>query len=99
MTSLMVAAFVVMLLTQLIYIGPSGRVPALMLLAFGGAGFVQDSLIWWLLSWLGGRLSELEVEGFATIVLAGLVTRAAILAFALIGTRSTAEPIAEPAAD
>jgi hypothetical protein len=89
--SLMVAALVVMLLTQLIYVGPSARVPAPALLAFGLAGFVQDSLIWWLLSWLGRKLAELEVEGFGTILLAGLITRVSILAFSLIGTKPTAD--------
>ncbi|MGW1539382.1 hypothetical protein ACWCPM_03670 [Streptomyces sp. NPDC002309] len=93
--SLMVAALVVMLLTQLVHIGPSARVPTPALLAFGLAGFVQDSLIWWLLSWLGGKLSELEVEGFGTILLAGLITRVSILAFSLIG----AEPAADMTAD
>ncbi|MFD7204360.1 hypothetical protein [Streptomyces sp. NPDC059893] len=68
--SLMVAALVVILLTQLVYVGPSARVSAPALLAFGLAGFLQDSLIWWLLSWLGGKFSELEVEGFGTILLA-----------------------------
>ncbi|MFE7245642.1 hypothetical protein [Streptomyces sp. NPDC057582] len=89
--SLMVAALVVILLTQLVYVGPSARVPAPALLAFGLAGFVQDSLIWWLLSWLGGKFAELEVEGFGTILLAGLITRASILAFSLIGTEPTAD--------
>ncbi|MFD7447251.1 MULTISPECIES: hypothetical protein [unclassified Streptomyces] len=89
--SLMVAALVVMLLTQLVYVGPSARVPAPALLAFGLAGFVQDSLIWWLLSWLGGKFAELEVEGFGTILLAGLITRVSILAFSLIGTEPTAD--------
>ncbi|MCX4649405.1 MULTISPECIES: phage holin family protein [unclassified Streptomyces] len=89
--SLMVAALVVILLTQLVYVGPSARVPALALLAFGLAGFLQDSLIWWLLSWLGGKFSELEVEGFGTILLAGLITRVSILAFSLIGTEPTAD--------
>ncbi|MFE7328116.1 hypothetical protein ACFU8W_24640 [Streptomyces sp. NPDC057565] len=89
--SLMVAALVVMLLTQLVYVGPSARVPAPALLAFGLAGFVQDSLIWWLLSWLGGKFAELEVEGFGTILLAGLITRASILAFSLIGAEPTAD--------
>ncbi|GAA2511762.1 hypothetical protein GCM10010406_54950 [Streptomyces thermolineatus] len=89
--SLMVAALVVMLLTQLVYVGPSARVPTPALLAFGLAGFVQDSLIWWLLSWLGGKFAELEVEGFGTILLAGLITRVSILAFSLIGTEPTAD--------
>ncbi|WP_330280504.1 MULTISPECIES: hypothetical protein [unclassified Streptomyces] len=89
--SLMVAALVVILLTQLVYVGPSARVPAPALLAFGLAGFLQDSLIWWLLSWLGGKFSELEVEGLGTILLAGLITRVSILAFSLIGTEPTAD--------
>ncbi|MFB7999469.1 hypothetical protein ACFC4G_42570 [Streptomyces sp. NPDC056002] len=89
--SLMVAALVVILLNQLVFVGPSARVPAPALLAFGLAGFLQDSLIWWLLSWLGGKFSELEVEGFGTILLAGLITRVSILAFSLIGT----EPMAD----
>ncbi|MFD0063239.1 hypothetical protein [Streptomyces sp. NPDC056690] len=89
--SLMVAALVVILLNQLVYVGPSARVPAPALLAFGLAGFLQDSLIWWLLSWLGGKFSELEVEGFGTILLAGLITRVSILAFSLIGTEPTAD--------
>ncbi|MFE6808007.1 hypothetical protein ACFVEN_41140 [Streptomyces sp. NPDC057681] len=89
--SLMVAALVVILLNQLVYVGPSTRVPAPALLAFGLAGFLQDSLIWWLLSWLGGKFSELEVEGFGTILLAGLITRVSILAFSLIGTEPTAD--------
>ncbi|MET9513840.1 hypothetical protein [Streptomyces sp. NPDC002994] len=87
--SLMVAALVIVILTQLIYVGPSARVPAL--LAFGLAGFVQDTLIWWLLSWLGGKFAELEVEGFGTILLAGLITRVSILAFSLAGTETTAD--------
>ncbi|MFF1687996.1 MULTISPECIES: hypothetical protein [unclassified Streptomyces] len=89
--SLLVAALVVILLNQLVYVGPSARVPAPALLAFGLAGFLQDSLIWWLLSWLGGKFSELEVEGFGTILLAGLITRVSILAFSLIGTEPTAD--------
>ncbi|MFS4092748.1 hypothetical protein [Streptomyces sp. AF1A] len=89
--SLVIAALVVVGLTQLVYVGPSARVPAPALLAFGLAGFVQDSLIWWLLSWLGGKVSALEVEGFGTILLAGLITRVSILAFSLIGTEATAD--------
>ncbi|MEV0748009.1 phage holin family protein [Streptomyces sp. NPDC050273] len=89
--SLVVAAFVVILLTQLVHVGPSARVPVPALLTFGLAGFVQDSLIWWLLSWLGGKFAELEVEGFGTILLAGLITRVSILAFSLIGTEPTTD--------
>ncbi len=92
--SLMVAGLAVAVLTQLVYVGPSARVPAPALLAFGLAGFVQDSLIWWLISWLGGKAAELQVEGVGTILLAGLITRVSILAFSLIGADA-----AEPATD
>ncbi|MBC9715769.1 phage holin family protein [Streptomyces sp. TRM66268-LWL] len=89
--SLLVATAVIVVLTQLIYVGPTARVPAPMLLAFGLAGFVQDALIWWLLSWMGEKVAEMQVEGFGTILLAGLITRATILAVSLIPAQSAAD--------
>ncbi|MFD3535646.1 hypothetical protein [Streptomyces sp. NPDC058664] len=77
--SVLMATLVMVVLTQLIHIGPTGRVPLPLLAAFGLAGFVQDALIWWLLSWLGPKMSELRVEGVATILLAALITRATVL--------------------
>lgn len=77
--SVLVAAVVLTVLTQLIHVGPSGRVPLPVLGALGAVGFVQDALIWWLLSWLGPKLSDLRVEGLATILLAALITRATVL--------------------
>ncbi|MFE5481990.1 hypothetical protein [Streptomyces sp. NPDC056527] len=94
--SIVIAGVVISLLTQLIYVGPSAPVPPLALLAFAAAGFVQDSLIWWLLSWLGGEIAAFRVEGFGTILLAGLITRASILALSLIGTK---HPTDTPATD
>ncbi|MEW1906107.1 hypothetical protein [Streptomyces sp. NPDC086147] len=83
--SLAVAFVAVALITQIVHIGPSVRVGAAPLAAFAAAGVLQDSLIWWLLSWLGGTLgAELRVEGFGTIVLAGLITRVSILAVSLL---------------
>ncbi len=73
--AVLMASVVPAVLTRLIFIGPSGRVPLPALAAFGLAGFVQDALIWWLLSWLGPRFSTLHSEGFATIRLAALCTR------------------------
>lgn len=73
--AVLMASVVPAVLTRLIFIGPSGRVPLPALAAFGLAGFVQDALIWWLLSWLGPRFSTLHIEGFATIRLAALCTR------------------------
>ncbi|MEU7512353.1 phage holin family protein [Streptomyces sp. NPDC042898] len=77
--SLLVAAVVLTVLTQLVRVGPSGRVPLPILGALGAVGFVQDALIWWLLSWLGPKFSDLRVEGLATILLAALFTRATVL--------------------
>ncbi|WP_369144497.1 hypothetical protein [Streptomyces sp. R44] len=91
--SVLMAAVVMTVLTQVIFIGPSGRVPLPALLVFGLAGFVQDALIWWLLSWLGPKMSYLHVEGLATILLAALITRATILLL------SQLSPAAETAED
>ncbi|WP_327162296.1 hypothetical protein [Streptomyces zaomyceticus] len=77
--SVLAATLVTVVLTQLVHIGPSGRVPVPTLAVLGLAGFVQDALIWWLLSWLGPKISELRVEGVATILLAALITRATVL--------------------
>ncbi|MFF0474085.1 hypothetical protein [Streptomyces sp. NPDC004284] len=77
--SVLTAAVVMTVLTQVVFIGPSGRVPAPALLVFGLAGFVQDALIWWLLSWLGPKVGDLRVDGLATILLAALITRATTL--------------------
>ncbi|MFD9034595.1 hypothetical protein ACFVZW_26175 [Streptomyces sp. NPDC059567] len=94
--SIVIAGVVISLITQLIYIGPSAPVPPLPLLAFAAAGFVQDSLIWWLLSWLGGEIAPFQVEGFGTILLAGLITRASILSLSLLGAKRVAD---DPVAD
>ncbi|WP_345281861.1 phage holin family protein [Streptomyces gulbargensis] len=77
--AVLVASVVLAVLTQLVFIGPSGRVPLPALAAFGLAGFVQDALIWWLLSWLGPKFSTLHIEGFTTILLAALCTRGGVL--------------------
>ncbi|MFE0653601.1 hypothetical protein ACFVZH_34075 [Streptomyces sp. NPDC059534] len=77
--AVLLATVVIVVLTQVVHIGPSGRVPLPALLALGVAGFVQDALIWWLLSWLGPKLSDLRIDGLATILLAALITRATVL--------------------
>ncbi|MFB7517976.1 hypothetical protein [Streptomyces sp. NPDC056144] len=90
--SLMTAVLVVTVLTQIVHIGPSARVPASALVLFGALGFVQDALVWWLLSWLGPKVGELRVEGFTTILLAALCTRGAVLLLSqLTSTAETAE--------
>ncbi|MGW8765541.1 hypothetical protein ACWGN5_23870 [Streptomyces sp. NPDC055815] len=90
--SVLMASVVLSVLTQVIFIGPSGRVPLPALLVFGLAGFVQDALIWWLLSWLGPKIAYLHVDGLATILLAALITRATLLLLSQLGpTPETAE--------
>ncbi|WP_159026450.1 hypothetical protein [Streptomyces vietnamensis] len=91
--SVLMATIVMVVLTQLIFIGPSGRAPLPALLVFGLAGFAQDALIWWLLSWLGPKISHLHVDGLATILLAALITRATTLLL------SQLSPAAETAED
>ncbi|MFJ3096083.1 hypothetical protein [Streptomyces hydrogenans] len=84
---LMMAALVMVVLTQLVYVGPSGRVPVPTLAVFGAIGFAQDALIWWLLSWLAPKVSPMHVEGWATILLAALLTRGAVLAASQLTSR------------
>ncbi|MFE6228578.1 hypothetical protein [Microtetraspora glauca] len=86
--SWVVASVVLVVLTQLVFIGPSGRVPARMLAVFGALGFVQDALIWWLLSWLGPQVSELRVDGWAAVLLAALVTRTAMVVASQLTSRT-----------
>ncbi|MFE5796666.1 hypothetical protein ACFQ8C_29380 [Streptomyces sp. NPDC056503] len=85
--SLMVTTLVMVVLTQLVFIGPSGRVPARMLVVFGGLGFLQDALIWWLLSWLAPKISAMHVEGWGTILSAALLTRAAVVVASQLTSR------------
>ncbi|MFI0829448.1 hypothetical protein ACH4Q7_34090 [Streptomyces roseolus] len=85
--SWMVATLVLVVLTQLVFIGPSGRVPVRMLAVFGGLGFVQDALIWWLLSWLAPKISDMRVEGWGTILLAALLTRTAVVVASQLTSR------------
>ncbi|MFH8841014.1 phage holin family protein [Streptomyces sp. NPDC017868] len=91
--SFLTAAVVMAVLTQVVFVGPSGRVPPPALLLFGLVGFVQHALIWWLISWLGPKVSDLHVDGLTTILLAALVTRATTLLL------SQLSPAAETAGD
>ncbi|MER7539119.1 hypothetical protein ABTX77_30690 [Streptomyces sp. NPDC097704] len=90
--AVLMAVIVMTIINQLIFVGPSGRVPLPALLAFGLAGYVQDALVWWLLSWLGPKLGDMQVEGLGTILLAALITRGtALLLSQLTPTAETAE--------
>ncbi|MFB7448609.1 hypothetical protein [Streptomyces sp. NPDC056194] len=90
--AVLMAVIVMTIVNQLIFVGPSGRVPLPALLAFGLAGYVQDALVWWLLSWLGPKLGTMQVEGLGTILLAALITRGTVLLLSqLTPTAETAE--------
>ncbi|MFF5280037.1 hypothetical protein [Streptomyces sp. NPDC013171] len=90
--AVLMAVIVMTIINQLIFVGPSGRVPLPALLAFGLAGYVQDALVWWLLSWLGPKLGNMQVEGLGTILLAALITRGTVLLLSqLTPTAETAE--------
>ncbi|MGW0119578.1 hypothetical protein [Streptomyces sp. NPDC003327] len=77
--SVLVPTLVLVVLNQLVHVGPSGRVPLPALGVFGLIGYAQDALIWWLISWLGPKIAPLHVEGVATILLAALITRTTLL--------------------
>ncbi|MFB6632671.1 hypothetical protein ACFCWY_22520 [Streptomyces sp. NPDC056362] len=83
--SVLMASLVMVVLTQVVFVGPSGRVPPGALLVFGLVGFVQDALIWWLLSWLGPKIAYLHVDGLTTILLAALITRLTLLLLSQLG--------------
>ncbi|MCX4981171.1 hypothetical protein [Streptomyces sp. NBC_00572] len=79
MSVLAAATLVMVMLAQVIHIGPSGCVPLVPLATLGLAGFVQDTLIRRLLSWLGPKIGDLRIEGLGTVLLAALITRATVL--------------------
>ncbi|MFF0479669.1 hypothetical protein [Streptomyces sp. NPDC004435] len=85
--ALLITTLVMVVLTQLVYVGPSGRVPVPMLAVFGGIGFAQDALIWWLLSWLGPKVSPMHIAGWGTILLAALLTRGTVLVLSQLTSR------------
>lgn len=69
---------------QLISAWPSDDVretPSVILLVLGVVGVFQDSLVWLLISWATGQLGlQLGVSGYGTALLAGLISRAVVLA-------------------
>lgn len=77
-----------LIVNQLIYSYPSAirTAPPVMLLVLAAVGIVQDSLVWLLVSWLGGQMDAgLHVDGFLTALLGGVIVRAATLAAMALG--------------
>ncbi|MEU9100283.1 phage holin family protein [Streptomyces sp. NPDC048361] len=67
--------------------------PPVMLLILGAAGILQDTLVWLLAEWVGGKLDGFEVDGFLTALLGGVIVRAVTLVLlALKPRRASAEP-------
>ncbi|CAM5579927.1 phage holin family protein [Streptomyces xanthochromogenes] len=69
--------------------------PPVMLLILGAVGIVQDTLLWLLAGWVGGKLDGFEVDGFGTALLGGLVVRTVVLVLMALSPRRAEE--AEPA--
>ncbi|WP_374773657.1 hypothetical protein OG756_12075 [Streptomyces sp. NBC_01310] len=82
------AAFVLVIVGQIILISPSSDWrghPRQALLALAALGFVQDFLLWLLLSWAFPQMGfPMEVTGLGTMALAALLTRGLSLALLLL---------------
>ncbi|MFD6974108.1 hypothetical protein [Streptomyces sp. NPDC059979] len=82
------AAFVLVIVGQIILISPSSDWrghPRQALLVLAALGFVQDFLLWLLLSWAFPQAGfPMEVTGLGTMALAALLTRGLSLALLLL---------------
>ncbi|WP_326591208.1 hypothetical protein [Streptomyces sp. NBC_01294] len=82
------AAFVLVIVGQIILISPSSDWrghPRQALLVLAALGFVQDFLLWLLLSWAFPQTGfPMEVTGLGTMALAALLTRGLSLALLLL---------------
>ncbi|MFD7132393.1 hypothetical protein [Streptomyces sp. NPDC059894] len=87
---LLLPGAVFLIVNQLIYSypsavrGPCASLASVAVLAV--IGVLQDTLVWLLASWIGSRLgSGVQVDGFLTALLGGLVLRAVVLVCMAIG--------------
>ncbi|MEV7520775.1 hypothetical protein [Streptomyces sp. NPDC091371] len=82
------ATAVLVVLGQIILISPSSdwrRAPVGAVLLLSVLGYVQDFLLWLLISWAFAEMeSSLHVDGLGTIALAALLTRGLSLALLLL---------------
>lgn len=90
---LLMATIGFLIVNQLIYSYPSAirTAPPVMLLMLAAVGVVQDTLVWLLVSWLGGQMDAgLHVDGFLTALLGGVIVRATTLASMALGPQPEA---------
>ncbi|GAA2457373.1 phage holin family protein [Streptomyces mauvecolor] len=66
--------------------------PPITLLVLGVVGVVQDTLLWLLAEWVGGKLDGFEVDGFGTALLGGLIVRAVTLVLMALTPSREKEP-------
>ncbi|MCX5385944.1 phage holin family protein [Streptomyces sp. NBC_00083] len=62
--------------------------PAMILILWAG-GIVQDTLVWLLAEWVGGKLDGYEVDGFGTALLGGVIVRTVTLALLALKPSTT----------
>ncbi|MFF2849373.1 phage holin family protein [Streptomyces sp. NPDC058001] len=85
--SLFFAVAVFVAANQLIYSYPESirTAPPLMVVVLALIGFVQDTLLWLLVSWLAGTMGGgVDVDGFVPALLGGMIVRTAVLVFLTI---------------
>ncbi|MFJ8018590.1 hypothetical protein [Streptomyces sp. NPDC096339] len=84
----MMAAAVLVVLGQIVLISPGSdwrRAPVGAVLLLSVLGYVQDFLLWLLISWAFAEIeSALHVDGLGTVALAALLTRGLSLALLLL---------------
>ncbi|MFF3498611.1 hypothetical protein [Streptomyces sp. NPDC003247] len=92
---LLLPGAVFLVVNQLIYSypnavrGPGASLAMVEILAV--IGFLQDTLVWLLASWISSELgSGVHVDGFLSALLGGLVVRAVVLVCMAIGPQPTA---------
>jgi len=88
------AGAVFVIVNQLIHTHPHAirSAPPLALLLLTVVGVAQDTLLWLLVFWIGGQLDHgLQVDGFLTALLGGLVVRAVVLALIYVGPQPRPE--------
>ncbi|MFF2020379.1 hypothetical protein ACFVW2_01005 [Streptomyces sp. NPDC058171] len=93
--ALVVTVSIFIIVNQLIYAYPNEirTAPAGVLLLLAGFGFVQDTLIWLLVSYAADRsIGGHAVDGFLTALLGGLLVRGVTLAVLYLAPPRPTEP-------
>ncbi|MFG2128271.1 hypothetical protein ACGFNV_10765 [Streptomyces sp. NPDC048751] len=86
---LILCGSVFLIVNQLIHCYPS-NVRSSPVVVFAAIGIVQDTLIWFLVSWISGHLDiGVHVDGFLAALLGGVIVRVTTLAVMAIGPQPT----------